>query len=383
MQRFELTEHQDSVQVETIGTTERLAQLCEKWLQLEVIALDTEFDRTNTYFHRLALIQVYDGDEVYLIDPLHLSDISPLAEVLASKEVIKALHSCSEDIEALFNQYHFVINNIFDTQIAAAFANRGLTIGYAPIVELMLGISLSKEQTKTDWMQRPLAHEQKIYAAQDVQFLLPIYYQLRDELLILGHFDYVIQDTTSMFDAIENLENFSQLYIKVKGSYKLNSFQLNRLQQLAEWRELLAREKNIPKTFIIRDNHLIELCQTLKPTISHLLAMGCNRGSIRRYGAEILNKISYADSIEEMYWPQRLTAFHRIKQGKQILNRLREITQQIAQQEQMPAEALCNRRMIEYYIKEQLQIASRPNRFWNQWRKNLLAEPFAKAIAEF
>ncbi|NVK22976.1 MAG: ribonuclease D [Kangiellaceae bacterium] len=382
MPRFELTEHQDSVHVETVTDKQRLQQLCDNWLQLEVIALDTEFDRTNTYFHKLALMQVYDGREVYLIDPLQLEDVSPLAEVLASSQLIKALHSCSEDLEALFNQYHFIINNVFDTQIAAAMAGTGLTVGYAAIVEQMLGVSLAKEQTKTDWLQRPLSHEQKVYAAQDVQFLLPIYYKLRDQLIINGHFDYVIEDTTSIFDAVAHLEDFDQYYIKVKGAFKLNSFQLNRLKIIAEWRELLAREKNIPRTFVFRDQHLVEICQKPQPNIAFLLSIGCNRGSIRRYGTELLSQIQYADSIDQSLWPQRLQPFHRIRHGKQLLGKLKEVTQKIAEKEGVPAEVLCNKRLTEYYIKQTLDIQGRPNRFWNDWRRNLLEAAFVAEITQ-
>ncbi len=105
MARFHLEQHQDSVHVETVSDPVRLQELCQSWLTLKELAVDTEFDRTNTYFHRLALIQIYDGQEIYLIDPLACDDLSALKELFASSSVVKALHSCSEDLEALYHQF--------------------------------------------------------------------------------------------------------------------------------------------------------------------------------------------------------------------------------------------------------------------------------------
>ena len=380
MPSFYLEEHEGSVHVETVAEATRLNELCHKWLQLDVIAVDTEFDRTNTYFHNLALIQVFDGENIYLIDPIELEDISALIPILESKTLVKALHSCSEDLEALFNRFHCQINSVFDTQIAASMAGMGLTLGYAALVERILSISLAKEQTKTDWLKRPLSREQKIYAAQDVQFLLPIYYRLRDQLLVKGHFLWLLEDSQSIYEAVSHLEDFDQYYVKIKGAFKLNSFQLNRLKKVAEWRELVARSANLPRTFIFKDAQLIEACKQLRPSISKLLALGCNRASIRKYGTELLTQIQLADNDSSDNWPKKLEPFHRIRNGKILYNECKNIVSLLSEKEQLPSEVLCNKRLIEYFIKKKLNKIGRPNRFWNRWRQELLEEPFLKVI---
>lgn len=383
MARFHLEQHQDSVHVETVFNTERLQELCQSWQTLDVIAVDTEFDRTNTYFHRLALIQIYDGEEVYLIDPLAFDDISALTDIFKSTSVVKAFHSCSEDLEALYHQYGFELNQVFDTQIAASLDGIGLSVGYGNIVEHFLSLVLDKEHTKTDWLQRPLSQEQKVYAAQDVQYLLPVYFRLRDSLLEKGLFECVIEDVNSIFSAIVQADDYSEAYLKVKGAFRLNQFQLNRLQKLAQWRETLARDNNIPKTFVFRDHHLIEVCQKEKTTISDLLSMGCNRGSIRKYGAELIRQIELADQVSKTEWPEPLQPFHKIPQSKKMFSALKAEVEKVSQEHNIPAEALCNRRLIEYYIKMTLGYKGRPNRFWNSWRQNLLEQPFKQAMQEF
>lgn len=382
MQRFELDHHSESVSVEIVTQAERLQELCASWLKQEILAVDTEFERTNTFFHRLALIQVFDGHEIYLIDPLQVDQLDPFGEVLSSPNVLKALHSCSEDIEALHNSYGYEINAVFDTQIAASISGLGQMMGYGSMVEAMLGLTLDKEHTKTDWLKRPLSEEQKIYAAQDVQFLLPCFYQLRETLLEKGHYGFVIEDTESIYQAIANLETFDRAYLKVKGAFRLTQKQLNRLQEIVSWREQLARNKNIPKTFIFRDNQLLEICQTEQPTTGLLLQVGCNRGSIRRYGSDLLNIIAQADQQPESEWPQEVVAFHKLAGAKQKLKALKEESNQVAQQHNIPEEALSNKRLLEYYIQTDMGLMVRSNQFWNGWRQELLEPRFEQRLAE-
>ncbi len=382
MQNFKLEDHGETISVEFIRDFPTLKNLCQQWLRQEAIAIDTEFDRTNTYFHNLALIQIFDGKQIYFIDPLELSQLEPLAEVFESFELVKILHSCSEDLEALFNQYHFKFNQVFDSQIAASFLDMGASIGYLRLIELMEGISLDKGHTKTDWLQRPLTQEQLIYAAQDVQFLFPVYFKLRDKLLEKGHFDYVLEDSDSIFEAVSAPQNYDDFYLRIKGAYRLNRQQLNRLKNISSWREQLARLKNIPRTFIFRDHQLLEICQRNRPRMADLLEVGCHRASIRRYGSELLALIEQADSQAAEHWPNQVLAFHKLPQAKQRVKQLKVKANQIATSEQIPEDVLSNKRLIEYYVQLKMKQTCRANRFWNDWRKKLLVDTFEQTWAE-
>ena len=57
---------------------------------------------------------------------------------------------------------------LFDSQVAAGIVNIGYSMGYARLVENMLQIELGKEDTRSDWLARPLSDRQKLYAADDV-----------------------------------------------------------------------------------------------------------------------------------------------------------------------------------------------------------------------
>ena len=60
-----------------IQNNEELAQVCQLARQQSAVALDTEFMRVSTYYPKLGLIQLYDGERVSLIDPLSITDFSP------------------------------------------------------------------------------------------------------------------------------------------------------------------------------------------------------------------------------------------------------------------------------------------------------------------
>ncbi|MEX8986810.1 ribonuclease D, partial [Salmonella enterica] len=135
-------------------------------------ALDTEFVRTRTYYPQLGLIQLFDGANVALIDPLGISDWSPLKAVLRDTGITKFLHAGSEDLEVFLNAFGELPEPLIDTQILAAFCGRPLSWGFASMVEEYTGVALDKSESRTDWLARPLSERQCEYAAADVWYLL-------------------------------------------------------------------------------------------------------------------------------------------------------------------------------------------------------------------
>jgi ribonuclease D len=103
-----------------INTNAQLAAACEGWLRLDTIGLDTEFERTRTYYSRPALVQVFDGERVSLVDPLAIDDFESLAALLASPGVTKIMHAAEGDMEVLEQLTGVVPVRVFDTQLAGS-----------------------------------------------------------------------------------------------------------------------------------------------------------------------------------------------------------------------------------------------------------------------
>ncbi len=158
-----------------IENDEDLKFLNGELLKKRVIGLDTEFRRTTKDNMRLALLQINDGEEIYLIDILKINDETIINELISSKKIIKVLHSCKEDIEAIYKWSGVVLNNIFDTQLAEAFLGKEFSISYQSLVFNNLDLHLKKDETRSNWIRRPLRESQLDYAASDVEFLIHLY----------------------------------------------------------------------------------------------------------------------------------------------------------------------------------------------------------------
>src|SRR5690606_28731134 len=85
------------------------------------IGHDTASIRIDTFLPRLAVVQVECPGRFALLDPVAALDPAPLADLLADPAHTIVMHSASEDLEALAT-WSCQLANLFDTQIAAAFA---------------------------------------------------------------------------------------------------------------------------------------------------------------------------------------------------------------------------------------------------------------------
>jgi len=165
-----------------INSLDDLAFLNKELLNRPYVAVDTEFRRTTKDNMRLALLQVNDGEEIYLIDSISIKEPRGQASFLFTNSVVKIFHSCKEDIEAIYAWTGEVMNNLFDTQLANAFLNGDFSIGYQGLVEEKLGIIIDKGETRSNWIRRPLTDSQLNYAVSDVEFLIELYLDQKKSL---------------------------------------------------------------------------------------------------------------------------------------------------------------------------------------------------------
>jgi ribonuclease D len=229
-----------------IDSIDDLAFLNEELLSKPHIGVDTEFRRTTKDNMRLALLQVNDDEEIYLIDAIAISDPKENASFLHSKSVIKIFHSCKEDLEAVYSWTNEEMVNIFDTQIANAFLDNDYSIGYQGLVEKMLGINLDKKETRSNWIRRPLSDAQLKYAALDVEYLIHLYTEQKEELIKNSKLNWHNQDIERL---IKNTFNPFLAFIDLERtiSKAQEAELLNRLNQIIEE---IAKKEKINKTLL-------------------------------------------------------------------------------------------------------------------------------------
>ena len=177
-----------------INKSSDLDFLDKELLSKPYVGVDTEFRRTSKNDIVLALIQVNDGQEIFLIDCVSIEPHSVSCSFLTDKRVIKIFHSCREDIDALVSWTKQRPVNMFDTQLANAFLGGSFSVSYKKLVECKLDVSLDKDETRSNWVKRPLRDSQLRYAASDVEFLLDLYEIQVEELKKLKRLEWLNQE---------------------------------------------------------------------------------------------------------------------------------------------------------------------------------------------
>ena len=145
-----------------------LAAAIEVLLRAERYALDTEFQGERSYYPTLALLQISDGTQIWLVDPL-ACDVRLVAPLLDGPGTMLA-HAARQDLEILQREVGTGPARLVDTQIAAAFAGAG-NQSLLTLCKRHLGVTLEKGDRLTDWTARPLRESARRYAALDVAHL--------------------------------------------------------------------------------------------------------------------------------------------------------------------------------------------------------------------
>lgn len=294
----------DGMSYSYIETRADLNALCEQLKGSKWLTLDTEFIREETYYPKLCLIQVATDDVVACIDPLAIDDLDPLLEVFYDSDITKVLHAARQDLEIFQNLRGHPPENIFDSQIAATLLGHGDQIGYGNLVNAMLGVELDKAHSRTDWSKRPLSPEQLDYAADDVRYLRDIYKQQVQQLEEMGRLKWLDEDFAQLSDPALYIPDSREAWKRLKGINRLKGVQLAIVQELAQWREELARERNLPKRWVIHDDLLVEIAR-LRPLSEDKLRhiRGLDEKKISRYGKTILQLVEKAKSRPNADWP--------------------------------------------------------------------------------
>lgn len=275
--------------MKTITTTDALAAFCAEAAKRAYVTVDTEFLRERTYYSKLCLVQLAyqdsDGDDACLVDPLAEGlSLAPLYDLFADAGVVKVFHAARQDLEIFFVDKGIIPAPLFDTQVAAMVCGFGEQAGYETLVRKICKSDLDKSSRFTDWTRRPLTDAQATYAVGDVTFLRDIYEYLSDRLEKSGRKKWVAEEMAVLNDPATYRADPDEAWRRVKTRTNSGRF-LAIVRELARFRETYARDRNIPRSRVYKDDALIELAST-KPQSeqdlgrSRLLLREARRGDI-------------------------------------------------------------------------------------------------------
>ena len=341
-----------------VDNSEKLQQLCESIKDASLLILDTEFIREKTYRAKLCLIQIATDNIVACVDPIALSDLSPLMDIINDKNKLKVLHAARQDYEIFYDLNKQLPQPLFDSQLAASLLGYGEQVGYGSLVEKVIGIQLDKAHTRTDWSKRPLSEAQIHYASDDVFYLRQLYPILKQKLSEQGRESWLDEEFAALCKPELFITQPENAWNKVKGINRLRPRQLAAAMNLSEWREEMAIKKDLPRRWILADDILLAAAQLLPKNISQLESIvNIKKTIIDNSGKIILSCVKKAleldqDDLPSTSKPKRLTADQEI-----IADLLMTQIKLVAKEQSISPANIANRKMIEKVINGETDIA--------------------------
>jgi len=247
--------------MDLLRTAQELQDVVDRLSESAFVTVDTEFIRETTFWPELCLIQMAAPGVTALVDPLAPGmDLKPFFDLMRNERVTKVFHAARQDIEIIYHLGGLIPAPIFDTQIAAMVCGFGDSISYDQLVARITGEKLDKTSRFTDWRHRPLSDRQLEYALADVTHLIPVYEHLVTRLDREDRGEW-LKEEMDILTATETYDLHPDDAWKRLKMRARKPIELAVLQQIAAWREREAREKNVPRGRILKDDVLYEVAQ--------------------------------------------------------------------------------------------------------------------------
>ena len=346
------------------------------------IGLDTEFIRERTYWPQLALVQISIGgdandDGILLVDPLAPGITDALRALLTDTSVLKVMHSASEDLVAFKHACGVVPQPLFDTQVAAALSGIAAGIGYQRLVQDMLEVALTKGETRSDWLRRPLSPAQLEYAADDVRHLFALHDALDTQLQQLGRRDWLVEDCARMLANAERDDLERWPHLSLRAAQFLDVAAQHRLLRLLRWRDVHARESDRPRSWIL-DNELAVLLARDPPADPATLQrqLDAHPKAPRKLGDAVWQALQ-TPLGDEAEAPEPRNE----DRDKQALRRLQEATAARGAELGLPDGVLASRRWLELLLGNAATGATEWPGPLSGWRRAQLEPVLAPLLA--
>jgi len=259
--------------MQVLSTPHDLEAACKRLAEQDFITVDTEFLREQTFWPKLCLIQVASRDEELIIDPLAEGmDLGPFWKLMLDTSVMKVFHAARQDIEIVFEACGAVPSPVFDTQVAAMVCGFGDSISYVNLVKRITNQTLDKSSRFTDWSRRPLTKKQLDYAIGDVTHLRDVYLHLKSELDANDRARWLDEEMATLTAPETYISEPDDAWKRMKMKVKSRK-SMAVLMSLAAWRERIAKEQNVPRGRVMKDDTLFDIANQMPTSVEQLSSL--------------------------------------------------------------------------------------------------------------
>jgi len=339
-----------------------------------VVAVDTEFLREKTYNARLCLVQLGIGEHQYCVDVLAIKDLSLIVNLFADERVLKLFHAARQDMEVIYQTLDVLPKPIFDTQLAAAFCGADMQLGYGALVAEKTGVELPKTQSRTDWTRRPLTQEQLKYAGEDVAYLEALYSSAKRALAEAGKTDWYDEEIQSYYDIDKYVIDPEVAYKRLSGG-NLKLKQQYLLKALAQWREATAQQRDIPRTWVLKDDKLYDLVTQQPKSEKAINEMGIFGRKSASYLAPQALKVMKSVTPEEAIIWRKIEPLSKQERG--ICSDMMKELAKLSSEHEIAQGLLATRKDIESLYRRR-----QSKKLLHGWRQSRVGEPLIQYLRD-
>ncbi|MGE0479678.1 MAG: ribonuclease D [Phycisphaerae bacterium] len=353
-----------------------LEACCRRWRELGCFAFDTEFIRDETYDAALCLIQVSADGEVVLIDPTADIDVGVFWALVTDPAVTTIVHAGKEDFDVCLRMTGKPPRNVFDVQLAAGLVGYHYPLSLTRLVEQALGQRISKAQTLTDWLRRPLTAEQIRYAIDDVAHLPRIQEHLAERLEKAGRRAWAREEFQRFEDAAYYKPPTQDRVARIKGTKRLDGPGLVALELLIEWRDRWAQEKNRPVRALIRDDVIVEIARRRPREPTELQVL---RGFPQSRNPKIINEvlaiIEKARQTPRDQWPAVHEPVEYAPMIRATLDLLSAVMRALCDEHGVSVDLVGSAQRLRELIDHDLGLTRETPALLSGWRGKFIGEP--------
>jgi ribonuclease D len=313
------------------------------------IAVDTEADSLHSYFDKVCLVQMSVPGDDLIIDPLREVDLRGFGDILADRGITKILHGADYDLRILHRDFGYTMGNVIDTMICAQLLGYE-QYGLGALLQRHFGLTVDKSHQRADWAMRPLPPQMLDYAATDTRHLIPLAGKLREELEVLGRWEWAIEE----FSRLENIrfserDDDGEPFRRLKSLGGLDRRSLAVVRALHAWRDDLARKADRPPFKIIGNDVILEAAKEKPQSTADLAKLkALSQYHRNRYARDLVRIVREAMELPEEELPEKSDsrAWNRDKALEGRINRLKSARDRIAKELKIDGSILAPRHVL-------------------------------------
>jgi len=288
-----------------ITKPDALLELASLLGRQKIVGVDTESNSLFAYQEQVCLVQFSTIEEDYLVDPLALADLSPLADLFANPRIEKVFHAAEYDLICLRRDFGFSFANLFDTMLAGRILGFK-EVGLGSMLETFYGVQADKRQQRANWGQRPLTQPLLEYAMLDTHYLISLRDRLEAELDAAGLLPLAQEDFRRLCLVEPNsTEETREPFWRISGAHDLSPQQAAVLKELSRYRDQIALQLDRPLFKVIGNQTLIALAQACPPDLEALRGLpGMSPHQIYKHGPALLEAVQRGLAAQPIHPPR-------------------------------------------------------------------------------